>query len=89
MKKNIKSIAVIALMSLTLISCGESIDGAALSQEICDCLSVANGLPSDDENRSAEQDKCTDLQTKNWELVKGNVEQEKAFNDQFPCGYAE
>ena len=87
MKKIIGTALTFSLLTLMISSCGESIDGAALSQEVCECFSTANGLPGDDPNRSAEQDKCTELQTTNWEKVKGNAEQEAAFNDQFPCGY--
>lgn len=78
--------AVFALAAITLSSCGESVDGAALAGEICDCYEKANGLPGDDPNRADEQKKCSELQKTNWEKVEGNSEQEKAFNDQFPCG---
>ena len=64
----------------------EKIDGAALAKEVCDCTTKANALPSDDPNRRAEQDKCMELQKTNWEKVKGNLDEESAFNDQFPCG---
>ena len=76
----------IAAGILSVSSCGESIDGAALAKEVCDCTTNANGLPGDDPNRRAEQDKCMELQKTNWEKVKGDLDQEKAFNEQFPCG---
>ena len=64
----------------------EAKDGAALAKEVCECTSKANALPADDPNRRAEQDKCSKLQKDNWDKIKGDSEQEKAFNDQFPCG---
>lgn len=85
MKKVIFS--AVAIAALTLTSCGESIDGAALAKEVCECTTKANNLPGDDPNRRAEQDKCSELQKTNWDKVKGNKEQEDAFNDQFPCGF--
>lgn len=85
MKKSIFYACI--LVGTSLMSCGESIDGAALAKEVCECTTKANNLPGDDPNRRAEQDKCSELQKTNWEKVKGNKEQEDAFNDQFPCGY--
>ena len=75
-------------LTIGLVGCGgeAAVDGAAVAQEICDCYSAANGLPADDPNRSAAQDKCGELQKTNWDKVAGNSEQEKAFNDAFPCG---
>lgn len=84
MKKSI--LGIFALSIFTLSSCGESIDAAALSQEVCDCYEKANGLPASDENRRAEQDKCGELSTANWEKVKGKTDLEKLYNEAFPCG---
>ncbi|MDX2359266.1 MAG: hypothetical protein QNK23_00575 [Crocinitomicaceae bacterium] len=87
MKKIIGTGLTFVAFTLMISSCGESIDGAALAQEVCDCTTAANGLPADDPNRSAEQDKCGELQRVNWDKVSGDTEQESAFNDQFPCGF--
>lgn len=74
-------------IGFTVVSCRESVDGAALAKEVCECTTKANNLSGDDPNRRAEQDKCSELQKTNWDKVKGNKEQENAFNDQFPCGF--
>ena len=82
------TVSLSMVIGLMLSSCGgEKIDGAALAKEICECSSKANNLPADDPNREAEQKKCSELQSSNWMKVKGNPDQEKAFNDQFPCGF--
>jgi hypothetical protein len=87
MKKTTKSIMICAVSVLLLASCGgETIDGAALAQEVCECTTNANALPGDDPNRSAEQDRCSELQKTNWAKVEGDIEQERAFNSKFPCG---
>lgn len=86
MKKTFQIMTFVSMTVFALASCGEKVDGAALSKEVCDCYEKANGLPGDDPNRRAEQDKCSQLQKTNWDKVVGNVEAEKAFNDQFPCG---
>lgn len=88
MKKTILTLSASLVVIAFTTSCGgEKVDGAALAQEVCDCYSNANGLPADAPNRSEEQKKCGELQTTNWDKIKGDFEQEKAFNDKFPCGY--
>lgn len=82
MKKTLLSGIGALALAFVFSSCG----GEALAQEICDCTTAANALPGDDPDRSAEQDKCMQLQKTNWEKVKGDAEQESAFNDRFPCG---
>lgn len=87
MKKTFLGFGIVLLGAAALTSCGESIDAVALSKEVCDCYSKANNLPASDENREAEQNKCSELSTANWEKVKGNTELEKIYNDAFPCGF--
>lgn len=87
MKKTIISILGVATLMLSMTSCGESIDGPALAKEVCECTTKSNALPASDPNRSAEQDKCTELNVSNWDKIKGDMEQEDAFNAEFPCGF--
>lgn len=83
---NMKKTILFGAFAMALVSCGESVDPAALSKEVCECYEKANGLPADAENREDEQLKCRELSTTNWEKVKGNKENEKIYNDAFPCG---
>lgn len=89
MKKVILTGMTLSFLALSFTSCGEAkekVDGASLAKEVCDCYTHANGLSADDPNRTEEQNKCSELQKANWDKVSGDTEQEKAFNDQFPCG---
>lgn len=85
MKKSFLMVGL--LVTCTLTGCQETIDGAELAIEVCECNTLANSLPDDDPGRRAEQDKCSELQKTNWEKVRGKTDQENAFNDQFPCGF--
>lgn len=88
MKKTIISILGLTAIMLSVTSCGgDSVDGAALAKEICECTTKANALPGDYPNRDAEQEKCSKLQVDGWAKVEGDPEQEKKFNGTFPCGF--
>lgn len=86
--------AALSVALLSLSGCGSegeenaegAADGATLAKEVCECTTKANAMPADDPNRRKEQDKCSKLQKENWDKIAGDKEQEKAFNDQFPCG---
>ncbi|MFN8290696.1 MAG: hypothetical protein U0U70_10590 [Chitinophagaceae bacterium] len=75
-----KRILISAGLALALISCGKSKSGTEMGQEVCDCSKKANGMDAADPKRSAEQEKCTKLQTDYWEKIKDNQKKADEFN---------
>ena len=83
MRKLILPIACFAMMSCggeAADSESDELNGTALATEVCDCHKNANAMDSSNPDRSAEQTRCSDLNTTNYQLVAGS-DQESSFND--------
>ena len=62
-----------------------TVDGAALARQVCECTERTNAMKANEPNRESERKKCDELQKSTWATVKG-TDQQDAYNAIFPCG---
>jgi hypothetical protein len=75
-----KRVFILLFISIIAISCGSSKSGKAIADEVCDCYSKANALPTSDPERTKKQDDCLKEQSKSWDKVKDDKEKSDEFN---------
>lgn len=71
---------LLALTVSILAACAKSKTGKEIAEEICECSTKANGLPTSDPTRSQAQKDCTLKASEAWNNVKNDQKKADEYN---------